>query len=95
MPASTASASVSHSQADREPSGVDRVKAVDILVGRYTGDDDLLVDLRRERQLDEDSVDCGIGIEPVDQRNEIVLRRIGGKPVLEAFHTRLERRLAL
>ena len=42
---------------DREPAGVDRVEAVDVLVGGDPGNDLALVDLRRERELDEDAVD--------------------------------------
>ena len=45
-------------EADRQPPGVDRVEAVDVLVRvemrvMITA----LVDLRRQRQLDEDAVD--------------------------------------
>ena len=57
-----------------EPAGVDRMEAVDVLVGSNAGDDTALVDLRRKRQLDEDAVDRRIGVEPVDEREQLVLR---------------------
>ena len=32
-----------------------------------------------QRQLDEDAVDRGVGVEPVDQREQVGLARVGGK----------------
>ena len=36
------------------------------------------VDVARQRQLDEDAVDRGIGVEPVDQREQVGLAGVGG-----------------
>ena len=55
----------------------------------------LLVDLLRQRQLHEDAVDRWVGVEPVDQRQQIGLAGVGGQAVLEALHPGLDRRLAL
>ena len=61
-------------EADGEPAGVDRVEAVDVLVGIDGEDDRVGVDMRRQRQLDEDPVDRGVGVEAVDQGEQLGLR---------------------
>ena len=66
-------------QPGRQPPGIDRVEAVDILVGVDPRGDDALVDMIGQRQLDEDAVDRPVGVERVDQREQIVLRRVGGE----------------
>ena len=50
-------------QAARQPPDIERVEAVHVL-GRVDGGDDLVcVDLRRQRQLHQDAVDVGVGVE--------------------------------
>ena len=48
-----------------------------------------------QRQLDEDAVDRVVGIEPLDQRDQLGLAGRVGKPVREALHAGCEGRLAL
>ena len=50
---------------------------------------------RWERELDEDAVDCRIGIQLVDKRHKLVLARRSRELVLETLHSRLARRLGL
>jgi len=80
---------------NRQPAGVDRVKAVHVLGRVDRGDHRLRVDLGRKRELDEDAVDARIFVERPDERDQCILLGSRGKPVLEAFHPRLERRFAL
>ena len=49
---------------DREPADIDRMEAVDVLVGVDRLDAPACVDVLRQRQLHEDAVDRGIGVEP-------------------------------
>ncbi len=73
--------------ADREPAGIVDVEAVDVLGRVDRGDHRLLVDLRRQRQLDEDAVDRVVGVEPRDQGEQLVLADVSaGRRVLEARH---------
>ena len=71
------------------------MEAVDILVGVDRRDDPLLVDMVGQRQLDEDAVDRIVGVELVDQIDQLLLadRRIAA--IFEALHPRLDRRLVL
>ena len=73
-------------QAQRQPAGADRGQAIDVLARVDPVDHRLLVEMVGKRQLDEDAVDRGIGVEPVDQRVQRLLGGIGGKQVLEALH---------
>ena len=77
----------------REPARIQRVKAVDILVRVDGGDDQLFIDMAGKRKLDQDSIDRIIGVQLLDERNELVLRGLGGQLVLEALHPRFARRL--
>ena len=61
-----------------KPAGIHGMEAVDVLVGRNPGDDHPLVDLLGEGKLNEDSVDCRVGVERFDQPNQLVLARGGG-----------------
>ena len=82
-------------EADRQPADVDRVEAVDIFRRVDARQDCLLVDMLRKGQLNENAVDRVVGVEAIDQRDQVVLRSLGGNAVLEALHARLERRLDL
>ncbi len=62
------------------------VEAVDILVGAHCLDDGLLVDMRRQRQLHDEAVDVGVGIERVDERQQLGLGHVG----LTAYHSGAE-----
>ena len=53
--------------------GVHGMEAVDVLVRRDGVRDARLVDVRRERQLDEDPVDLVVGVELVDEREDVRL----------------------
>jgi hypothetical protein len=82
-------------QPGRQPAGIDRMEAVDILV-RIDAEQHLLgIEMRGKRQLDQDTVHRGIGIELLDQRQQLGLARVRGQAVLEALHARLARGLAL
>ena len=71
------------------------MEAVDIL-GRIDGDQDLgRVELLGQRQLDQDAVDRGVGVEAPDQLQQLGLRRILGELVVEARHAEFDRELAL
>ncbi len=71
------------------------MEAVDVLVGIDPQQYRVGIDIGRQRQLDEDAVDRGVGVEPIDQRDQLGLAHACGKPVLEALEPRLERRLDL
>ena len=75
-----------------EAPDVDRVEAVDVLVGRNRAQHQAGVDMLGQRHLAEDAVDLGILVEPVDQRQQLVLRGIGGQAVLGASGCRPSRR---
>jgi hypothetical protein len=51
----------------RQLADVQEMEAVDVLVGRYGLGDALLVDVLRQRQLDQDAVDSRIAIQAVDE----------------------------
>jgi len=55
------------------------VEAVHVLGGIDTPQHVVLADLRRQRQLDQDPVDLVIQVQPLDQGEEIPLRRLLGK----------------
>lgn len=42
--------------------------------------------MARQRQLNQNSIDCRIGVQPVDQCQQRVLRGVLGKAVFEAGH---------
>src|SRR4029077_12044149 len=57
------------------------MEAIDVLGGIDGVDDGLRVDMRRQRELDEDAVNGDIGIEPADQRQQLRLARRRGEVV--------------
>ena len=79
----------------REPAGVLGIESVDILVRRNARDDDALVDLIGKGKLDEDSVDRRVGVELVDEPNQLFLAHGFGQAMLEALHPRFKRRFHL
>ena len=62
------------------------VKAIDILDRIDALDDCGFVDVRRQRQLDEDAVDIVIEIEPVDQCQQFGLARAGRQVMVARDH---------
>ena len=82
-------------QAQRKPAGADRGQPVNVLVRADPRDHRLLVEVLRERQLNEDAVDHRVGIQPVDQRQQAILIVVFRQAVFEAGHAALDGRLAL
>ena len=79
-----------------EPADIDRMKAVDVLARRDGRDHRLSASIcLRQRQLHQDAVHGGIGVEPGDQREQLGLRRALGEPVIERAHARLHGRAFL
>jgi len=77
-------------QARRQPSGIERMKAVDVLVRVDGGDHVRCVDLLRQRHLHQNAMDGAIGIEPLHQRYQFVLARGRGKMKVERLHAGLD-----
>ena len=83
-------------QPGREPAGIHRMEAVDVLAGLDRLDHPRRVDLRWERQLDEDSVDALVGVEVGRPAAAARPRRsCRGKVVREARHAGFGRRPVL
>ena len=61
-------------------------EAVDVLRRVDRGDHLVLVDLLGQRQLDEDPVDLVVGVQLGDQREQLVLRRLGVELVVDRAH---------
>ena len=78
-----------------KPPGVGDVEAVHILVRRNCRDHCLFVEVRGEGKLDEYAIDGRIGIEPFDQRQQLVSWGIRGQAMLEARHACGHGRLVL
>jgi len=55
------------------------MEPVDVFPGINAFDDRSLVDLRRQRQLDEDAMHTGVGVEAIDDLDQLNLRHVGGK----------------
>ncbi len=55
------------------------MKSVDVLVGVHGQQSPLLVQVPRQRQLDEQRVDCGIRAERADNRLEVLLGHVPGQ----------------
>ena len=72
--------------AGRKAPGIGDMEAVDIFVGIDALDDGVGIEMDGQRQLHENAVHGGIDIQPVDQRHQLVLRRVGRKLVLEGIH---------
>jgi hypothetical protein len=66
-----------------EKSGIDRVQAIDILAWRNAFDHAARIEPAGQRQLQQDSVDGGIGIKQFDQGEQLRLARRRGKIVLD------------
>jgi hypothetical protein len=69
-----------------QPPDIDRMEPVDILGRRDPVQNQQRVDLRRERQLDQDAVHCLVRVQSVDQGEQRRLGRVGGQPMLERAH---------
>ena len=73
-------------QARRQPTGIERMKAIDVL-GRIDGGDDARrIDLRRQRQLHQDAVHGGIGVELADKTEQLVGAGRGRQMKIERLH---------
>src|SRR5215210_2934044 len=79
---------------EQEPR-VDRVEAVDVLHRVDRLDHALLGDLVGERQLHEDPVDRGVGVQLADQRQQLLLARLGRQSQVARLDPDLERRAVL
>ena len=75
----------------RDPADVERMKTVDVLARLERFDHPRRIDLRRQRQLDEDPVDPLVGIELADEIEQLGLRNRVGEIVREAYHSGLGR----
>ena len=62
--------------AREEQPGVDGMEAVDVLDRIDGADDAALVDLRGQRQLDEDAVDRVVGVQLRDEVEQLALGRL-------------------
>ena len=62
------------------------MEAIDVLARIDPIQDAPIVDLARERQLDQDAMDRRVGIQSVDRLEESRLRDVGREPVDRAVH---------
>ena len=60
-----------------QPSLIDRVESIDVLVGNYSLNDSILIKAAWEGKLDKDTVDSGIRVQLAEQSLNLVLRRVG------------------
>src|SRR5437016_10067540 len=60
-----------------QPSLIDRVESIDVLVGNYSLNDSILIKAAWEGKLDKDTVDLGIRVQLAQQSLNLVLRRVG------------------
>jgi hypothetical protein len=71
------------------------VEAVDVFLRINGGQDGLLVAVLRKRQLHEDAVDGGVGVEALDHRQQVVLRHVLGHLLVHGVVAQLRRGLLL
>jgi hypothetical protein len=69
--------------------------AVHVLGGAARAHDRVLVDVRGQRQLDEDPVDPGVGVQLADQVEQLAFRDRGVGAVVDRAHPDLLREAAL
>ena len=79
----------------RQATNVDGVKAVDVLFWRDRLDHALVVDMAGNWELAEDAVHGRIGIELLDQRQQVGLAGLDGQPMLEGLHATFDGLAAL
>ena len=72
-----------------EPADVVRVKAVRVLLRQDRVQNELAVDLLRQRQLHEDAVDLRVAVDLVDQGQELGLARRGRQLTSDEFVRRM------
>ena len=82
-------------RAEVEVAGVDGMEAVDVLVRRDGVRHLRLVDVLRERKLDEDPVDLVVRVQLVDEREHVRLGRVRRQPDVAGVDPRLGRGLVL
>ena len=70
------------------------VEAVDVLAGIDAQQHEMLVDVLGERQLNQDAVDLGIGVEAIDEREQVCLARLLGQADGLVMEARLSAGLA-
>ncbi len=68
-------------QSHREPTGTLRAQAIDIFGWVYPGDQRLWVQVLRQRELDEETGDLGIFVEPLDDSLQFFLGSVFRKPM--------------
>ena len=81
--------------AQRQPPHVDRLETVHVLAGVDAIDQRILVDVTGQRRLHQDAVHVRVGIETVDQGEQVGLGGVGGKVMIERAKTDLVAGLAL
>ena len=81
--------------AEVEAAGVDRVDPVDVLLRRDRLDDPVLVEVVRQRELDEEPVDRVVGVERRDRREHVLLGRVRRELDVARLHARRGRGLLL
>ena len=74
-----------------EPPGIDHMQPVHVLLRIDRGDRRAGVEVFRQRQLHEDAVYRGVGVQRRHQRQQIRLRGLRRQPVFEGPHTRRQR----
>ena len=80
---------------DDESADVDGGEAIDVLIGGDGGDDTVLVDMRWQWQLNEDTMYGRILVQFVDKGNELFFGRVCWQTVVEGVDTDIRTRLFL
>ena len=80
---------------DREQADIDGMKAVDVLVRRDRLQDPRRIDVLGQRQLHENAVHGGIGVERLDEREQLRFARLGRQRVLDRMEAASPGRPAL
>ena len=68
---------------EREQPGADRMEAVDVLGRVDRLDGRRLVQVRRQRRLDEEAVDCVVGVQLRDDGQQLLLCDLSRQPLVE------------
>ena len=73
-------------EADRQPPDIDNMETVNLLVGVDGVDHGIGIDLFRQRQLHQNTVDTVITVELLDKRDQLFLACASIEPVFDGFH---------
>ena len=79
-------------QPRHQPSGIERMKAVDVLVRIDAVENARRIDLRRQRQLHQNAAHRRIGIERFYQREQLRFAGRGGQMIVERPHADFDHR---